>query len=363
MKSIICYISSLASGGAEHQMLILATLLHEKGYDVTLVTCFDYPDHYLPPANLRVVRLNVTGSRFKKQMQITRYLIKQKVDCIISFREQMNFMVLIPMLFRPKIKVIVGERNLTVGKNTFYGWADLKFLYRRADYIVTNNHAQEEFIRSYTSRYNKKLRTIINYTEVDKYQYSYHEEGVKLKIGVFCRYAKQKNYARFAKAIQIVNSEFANKLEIHWYGKIHYENGVEREDYKKFSRFIEEEELKDVIFLHDAVVNVPEIMGDMDAVCQPSIYEGFSNSLSEGICCGKVVLAGDVSDNKYMVHDNKNGFLFNPYDEEDMAKTILKFIQLNSSERHQMCVESRCIAEQLFDKNKFLDSYISLIEN
>ena len=67
MKHILCYISSLASGGAEHQMLILAELLKEKGYDVTLVTCFDYPDHYTPSPDLKVVRLKVKGSKIRQK--------------------------------------------------------------------------------------------------------------------------------------------------------------------------------------------------------------------------------------------------------------------------------------------------------
>lgn len=37
MKKIHCFTESQAGGGAEHQMNILAGLLAEKGYDVTLV--------------------------------------------------------------------------------------------------------------------------------------------------------------------------------------------------------------------------------------------------------------------------------------------------------------------------------------
>lgn len=361
MKKIICFTASLASGGAEHQMLILATLLHNRGYDVTLVTCFDYPDHYTIPENLARVNLKVKGNRIHKEFQVIKYFISAHADCIISFREQINFMVLIPMLFRRKIKIIVGERNLTVGRPTFYGWMDIKLLYRRADFIVCNNYSQEEYIKSVKRSYSKKLLTIINYTEIDKYKPFAKKRNDILNVGVFCRYAEQKNYKRFAKAIKLVREKTDIKFIINWYGAIpnpsHKNN-----HYLLFQNLIDNLSLTDIIHLHDSTKDVVNTMSNMDAICQPSIYEGFSNSLSEGICCGKIVLAGKVSDNVRMVKESYNGFLFNPYSEQDIADAFIKFLELGDSERVRMENNSRKLAVSLFDKDKFVDSYIKLIE-
>lgn len=362
MKDIICFTASLASGGAEHQMLILADFLKKKGYNVKLVVCFDYPDHYTLPDSLNVERLNVKGNRIQKEWTIIKYFIKCKADTIISFREQINFMVLIPMLFRKKINVIVGERNLTIGRPSFYGWLDLNLLYRRANYIVTNSHSQEEFIRNYTKRYNDKICTIINYTEFNKYQYHYHVESNSLVIGVFCRYSKQKNYERFAKAIKLVKDRCDKAFQVHWYGA-RFSQGREKEDYIMFSSIIDELNISDVLILHDAARNVHEILGNMDAICQPSIFEGFSNSLSEGICCGKVALAGDVSDNSAMVKHGINGFLFDPYSVEDMANKIQDYLELGCIRRKEMCMKSREVAVSLFNSDLFVNSYIKLIES
>ena len=47
MKRITLFIASLSSGGAEHQLCILAKFLKEKGLNDTLVIYSDADDHYL----------------------------------------------------------------------------------------------------------------------------------------------------------------------------------------------------------------------------------------------------------------------------------------------------------------------------
>lgn len=74
------------------------------------------------------------------------------------------------------------------------------------------------------------------------------------------------------------------------------------------------------------------------------------------------MLVSDVSDNSRMVKDGINGFLFNPLDESSMVEAFIKFFTLKFEDRKKMSEESRKIAETLFDKARFIDSYISLIE-
>ena len=132
--------------------------------------------------------------------------------------------------------------------------------------------------------------------------------------------------------------------------------------YVEYKNLVEQLGIEDVIHLNDHVQNVAELMPMFDAICLPSLYEGWSNSISEAICCGKPMLVSDVSDNKYMVHDGENGFLFNPESIDDMVNTFDKFFQLNMEQRRAMGLISRKIAEQLFDKEEFVAKYIKLIE-
>ena len=63
-----------------------------------------------------------------------------------------------------------------------------------------------------------------------------------------------------------------------------------------------------------------------------------------------------------MVHDGDNGFLFDPLNVESIMEGFVKYFETSLEQRVQMGVRSREIAESLFDKNKFIESYIKLIE-
>ena len=99
-----------------------------------------------------------------------------------------------------------------------------------------------------------------------------------------------------------------------------------------------------------------------DVMCLPSLFEGFSNSLSESICCGKPVLASNISDNPIIVRDGVNGFLFNPTDVDDMANSIKKMLDLSDDERIEMGNRSRSHALSLFNLEKFTNDYVEIIE-
>ena len=73
------------------------------------------------------------------------------------------------------------------------------------------------------------------------------------------------------------------------------------------------------------------------------------------------MIVSDVSDNSIMVQNGENGFLFNPYEEKEIAYAIKHFILFPIDKRREMSTKSRQRAETLFDRNAFLSRYLSLI--
>ena len=73
IKSIVCFTESMAGGGAEHQMSFLANFLVEKGYNVSLVTYTDIPDHY--PINDAINRIVIGKGKGKicKAIEIFKF--------------------------------------------------------------------------------------------------------------------------------------------------------------------------------------------------------------------------------------------------------------------------------------------------
>lgn len=361
MKEILCFTTSVSKGGAERQLSILANMLVEKGYNVKFATFSGDIDEYYIDSRVKRVRINQIGNSIKRFLEIYKFFSNVNIDCIISFGARCNFLVLLPLYFRKKIKIIVGERCATFDKMTWYKKLNYKLLYKRANYIVPNNYTQKIEIENSYPYLIKKTHVITNYTDLNKFVVTIPPLNETIRIGIFCRYDKQKNYERFAETIKILKNEVGDMFHVDWYGNRDILNGI-NPDFISFSQLIYKYNIGEVITLNGHTDNVADLIPQFDVLCLPSIGEGFSNSISEYICCGKPVLCSDVADNSIMVRDGINGFLFNPFDPKAMAQAFKRFFYLSSEEKTIMGMESRRIAESLFNKDKFINSYISLIE-
>lgn len=363
MKKITAFICALGSGGAEHQLVCLCDMLVSRGYDVSIVTWADTEDHYSFDSRIKRVRLGKKKSPFLKMLIIWKYLLSFKTDVLICFGQRENLFSIFPMLFRPRIKVIAGERNYTKGRKTSKEFLLFKFLYRRANYIVPNSYSQARYIEDTAPNLRNKIRVITNYTDLELFKVAPISVNIPLRIGIFARYSLQKNYERFAMAVKLMKDKYSNRFIIDWFGNICDKNGNHNADYLVFRDLIEKYGIGDVIRLNNHIKDVRSELSNFNAVALPSLWEGFSNSISEAICCGKPMLVSDVSDNSVMVKDGINGFLFNPYDPEDICEAFGKFFQLSAENIILMGEKSREIAMSLFDAESFVGKYIEIIEN
>ena len=365
MKRITCFTESLGGGGAEHQMIILAGMLAERGYDVTVVTYADVPDHYSLPESINRIKIARGKSTLVKAMAIFFYFMRTKTDCVISYRKMSNIRALVPLLFRSKeLKVICSERNTTIGAVDFSRWFMMNVLYHRADYIVSNSNTQTQFLSKEKYNLISRLRTIHNYTDLFHYKISdIPRDSTLIKVAVFARFSKQKNPIRFAEAIAELRTMTDRPFEVHWYGSQIGNNNGFNNDFLAMKAKVEELHVEDVLVLHPSVKDIVVLMDSFHAGCLPSLTEGFSNSIAESICCGKPMLVSDVGDNGVMVREGENGFLFNPWQKEEICSAFMKLFSLSYNSLLQMSTRSREIAEELFDKNHFITQYIELIES
>lgn len=364
-KDVICFTESLAGGGAEHQIILLAGMLKEKGYNVTMATYADVPDHYDLPEGVDRVVIAPHKKQFLKFLAVFKYFLNTKADCVISYRKMCNIRALIPLFFRRiPIKMICSERNFTTGKPDFSRRLMTKVLYKKANYIVPNSTSQTEYMKKENPKNASKLRTIYNYTDLEHFCMSpipVNQDSVR--IVVFGRYSKQKNPIRFAEAIASLKEKVGCCFEVDWYGSQSGTNQGFNDEYLQVKECVERLKVGNVLHLKPAVKDPSLLMGNYHAACLPSLYEGFSNSIAEAISSGKPMLVSDVSDNSVMVHDGVNGFLFNPTNIDSICNAFSRFLSLTMEERQKMSMESRRIAEELFDKDLFVQQYIDLIES
>lgn len=363
MKRILFIDSGFGSGGAEHQCSQLINMLEEKGYQITCASFGDIPDHYFISPRVKRVKLAPNKSTFKKIIAVERYLFSVKTDVVFAFSQRLSCLILFPMLLRPRIKVISSERNFTIGEPDRFEKILVKTgIYKRANHIVPNNHSQGNYLGNAMPSIKDRIHVITNYTDVELYQSSPVPCNTVPQIGIFCRFEQQKNFHRFLEALYVLNERYQFQYHIDWYGNHTFKTESQNTYFEEGLSKIKEYGLKEYLTIHNPTRDVPRLIPTFDAMCLPSLHEGFSNSISEYICCGRPVICSDVSDNHVMVHNRENGFLFDPLDVEAIVNALKEYLSSTDEQRIAMGKRSREIAEGLFNRERFINEYISLIE-
>lgn len=363
MKRIVFIGSGLSSGGAEHQCAQLMNMLTERGYDVTYASFGDVEDHYYVSPKVRRIQLAQEKSTAKKVIAVEWYLIRVRADVVFAFSQRLSCLTLFPLLLRPRVKVISGERNFTVSAPDKFEKILIKTgIYRRANYVVPNNYSQGQYLSKIMPAISRKIHVITNYTDIDLYKNSLLPNNSLPRIGIFCRFEEQKNFLRLLDALNVLNQRYDYKYHIDWYGNHSFKTESQIKYFKEGLLKIKKFQLEECLTIHEPTKDVSKLIPTFDVMCLPSLHEGFSNSISEYICCGRPVICSDVSDNHVMVHEGENGFLFNPLDVEDIVRAFEKFFSASKEKRIAMGMKSREIAESLFSKERFISDYIKLIE-
>jgi alpha-1,3-rhamnosyl/mannosyltransferase len=85
--------------------------------------------------------------------------------------------------------------------------------------------------------------------------------------------------------------------------------------------------------------HLPSLYHFSKAVVYPSVYEGFGLPVLEAMCSSAVVLTSRSSSLPEVLGDDQ--WLFDPYDVEDIARVLLRAMELGRTERDECCRENR----------------------
>ena len=355
MKKIICLIDSLVSGGAQRQIIELACLLKNRGYDVSIMTYHNIPFYanLLEKNNVRHILVkNATNSLYRIPC-IYHTLKQQSPDVVISFLDVPNIIACLCRLMGLRCKLIVSERNTTQHLSRMERF---KFrLYRMADVIVPNSYTQTEFIEKHYPRYKNKLTTITNCAQTDFFVTN--ESVQKESNTVLCvgRVTPQKNIIRFIKAVTLVRATGVD-ITVKWFGR------HDKEYYEECKQVIAQNELQEHFLFYGASQDIRSEYQRAEVFCLPSIFEGFPNVVGEAMCCGLPVLCSDVCDNHILVAHGENGLLFNPLDVKSISNTLTSFFEMRQEDKMNMSHRSRERAVKLLSKEVFIKKYLDIIE-
>lgn len=363
MKKRILFVSgSLASGGAERQIVNLSCLLSDNGYSVD-VLCYAENDFYgatLRDKGIQVFCLN-GGSSFNILLRCRRFIRKGNYEAVISFLETPNFINEFASIGGKKWKVIIGERSsqtriFTSAKGHFYS-----FFHRFADALVCNSYNAEQMWRRYSKVKVPEITTIYNVIkqiEVNS-EYTFKRDG-RLCLLVVASYQPIKNMDGLAKALTLLTDSEKEQLQVDWYGRKEYSDGNDAA-FKEIDLFVKDNNLDDILFLHGETQGIADIMNQSDVIGLFSKAEGLPNTICEGMCLGKPIIMTRVSDYSKLV-DNDNGVLCDWDNYQSIADAIRQMISFNEEQLLDMGASSRKKADNLFSNSAVLEKWKAIID-
>ena len=356
MKRICCFTDCLGSGGAQRQLVGLACLLKERGYDVTMLVYYDIPFYksQLDEAEVPYVVVGNTRNPIKRIWNLYKYWKAHPAEVVIAYQETPS---VIACLLRPLLhwtKLIVSERNTTQhitlkDKVRFALW-------RFADFIVPNSHAQTDFIKANQPRYIDKVFTITNFTDTDyfvpaKCRDMVHPNNV---IAVVASAKPEKNFHRFVQAVELIKKR-GYKIRVRWCG-------INPPMLAEFKSYVQGLNMSDCVDVLPSQKDVATVLQNADFFSLPSLFEGFPNALCEAMSCGLPVACSRVCDNPILVADGENGFLFSPDNVADIADAMCRLLDLSEEQYKTMSSKNREKAVSILSKQKFVDQYTLIIE-
>ena len=355
---IVCLLRALGVGGVERQLTGLSVFLKKAGHDVSIMKYHpqNFYEDFLKENNVPIVYIPKNKGTLDLCRRMADYFKENKVDVVISFSIGANMKACIARMMYKDFKLVVSERNYN---HNFYPTEYIRFVaYNKADRIVSNSHAQNNFIKNKFPSKAPKCQAIVNFVDLAKFHPAETSPDNKVThIVTTARVTKRKNVHGYILAARALVDK-GYRFTIDWYGYAR-----KSKYYYKCMELIEKNGLQDVFHIHAAAKNVTEIYHSADLFCLPSFYEGTSNSICEAIASGLPVACSDVSDSGIYVQPGRNGWLFDPEKPQTLIDALSEALDAGKEKLQEYGRTSRVIAEEKLSIEKFTEEYIELIND
>lgn len=348
MKNVSILLSTIDSGGAEKQAVLLATQL-SKHTNVNLIVL--YGDHVeykrnvdlLNDSTVKVHKLS--GNLFIKALSIKRILKMTDSQILLNYLTLPDFIgSFIGSLCH--IRVYNGIRNSRLPKS--------KMLMERlahnlwATGTIYNCYSGADYFGKQGFKKNKNI--VIPNCFPNIAEPTYRPEHYIKTIITVGRFDPQKDYETLIKSVsKLERNDF--RLCIVGYGVLE----------RQIRTWIKEYGIEDKTDIYIKPNNVQELERNADIYISTSLFEGTSNSIMEAMNWSLPIVATNVGDNNHLVIDNENGYLHPVGDVEGLSRSLSRL--LDSAElRNKMGKSSNRNLRENYSMEIFEKRYIDLIE-
>ena len=355
--SIVLFIGSLLTGGAERQCLSLAKELAKNKHDVTIVTL-------IPGGNCRLIANtsikhvslfnDKSGNKFLTFIRILisvrklRKLLKKtnNKQYLYCFSELNNLIGYYASIKLSTVKLIWGVR--TSGLPASYVKL-YKFIHVfsskisiNVPLIISNSQQGVNFINRLNYKANNILCVRNGYEVFPSIKANNSVSMNEIVVGTVGRITSLKDPDCFVR-VAAYTKKFLNNVRFVWVGPDSGSLPGAKSLAKRMG-------VSDIIEWVGESFNVSNYYNDFDIYIQPSKVEGCSNSLCEAMLHGLPCVATDAGDNEFII--NNQSYIVKSGDHVGLAEAIISIANLSDDLYLSLCHHNKKYAEQQFSIHK-----------
>jgi glycosyltransferase involved in cell wall biosynthesis len=356
---IACIIDSLGPGGAQRQMVTLATFLKKAGHQPIVFIYHPEFGHFRPTLTSNGIDIVEVATKWKLLRLLTmRRLVRNcRPSCIVSFLSMPNIIALFSSLGIRNIPVLVSDRNtdslpISTFKRMRLG------AYQFASAVTCNSESQANFLRQAKPILSKKLSVIYNGLDVSPFTKPPPLASRPFKIIALSSICKRKNLVEFVNSIARLRENHSLDIRLDWFGQFTNELGKTDDDYHTQVKELAANYNK-FFRIEPPISNVEEVLHDYHALCLPSRAEGCPNAVCEAMASFLPIISSDIGDLPAIL--TKNNFLFTPGEPESIEEAISRLYYTSSEDLEKIGRYNRERACELFSLEAFGKAYLKVL--
>ena len=340
---VLLFIDSLVIGGAQRQLLNLASGLKSRGHQVHI--CTYYPLNGLVEKEHCDISVECFDKSFRFDIspifKLTAAIKRFQADVIVAFLSTPCVYAELSRLTGHSVPVIVSERN---GPTTrYFGMIERLYapLHLLSSLVVFNNHAKMEAMGRQFLPLKRRSRLIYNGVD-DRYfeksglpensdpltQSANRDGGRQFRFcSVSARPTAEKGLFDLIHAAAMFKASATRSFKIDWIGPI----DIHRDEFEAAEKLINSLTLGDNWQWLGAKEGLEKVYGQYDAMLIPSRREGLSNVLCEAMASGLTTVATDIADHRRILADSGSGYVCKPQNPESLSRAISQIFSLESA--------------------------------
>lgn len=348
MKRVSILLSTIDSGGAEKQAVLLASQL-SKHTEVNLIVLYGNHSEYkrnvdlLAESTVKVHKL--IGNMLSKLRCIKSIIKESETEVLLNYLTMPNFVgSLVGRMCG--IRVYNGIRNSRMPKS--------KMLIEKiahnllATGTIYNCYSGADYFGNHGFRRKKNIVIPNCFPDIEE-TIIRPDHKVKTIITVG-RFDPQKDYETLIKSVsRLSRNDF--RLCIVGYGVLE----------EQIRTWVKEYNIENMTDIYIKPNNVSELERNADIYISTSFFEGTSNSIMEALNWSLPVVATHVGDNDHLVIDGENGFLHPIGDVNGLSASLCQLLD-SAKLRNQMGQMGNLNLRENFSMEIFEKRYIDLIE-